>query len=426
MATATGGTISITTSNVCGTSATSSQAITVTNVPSTPGSISGPTITCSNTATTYSIALVNGATSYTWSLPPGWSGTSTTNSINAIVGSGGGNVTVTASNICGTSAATSQIINIASVFNQNISAVICSGDNYVLGTQTLTVPGTYTETFQTINGCDSVVNLTLNVNPAFNQNISATICTGDTYVLGTQTLSSTGTYSETFQTINGCDSTINLMLTVNPTYNQNISATICAGDTYVLGTQTLSSTGTYSEIFQTVNGCDSVVNLTLTVNTVNTTITVQQDTLIANTASAVYQWLDCNLGMLAITGETDQSFIVTANGDYAVIVAENGCTDTSTCVTMNSIGIKNNQDQADEIRVYPNPSSGTLTIEFSSSIRSIQLYDHTGKLVKAVRPPFTATTDQIAINMSEYANGIYSIVLNSNGHCTIKKVILQR
>jgi hypothetical protein len=53
---------------------------------------------------------VDGADSYTWTLPDGWTGTSTTNSITATAGPAGGNVTVTASNACGASPAASQTV----------------------------------------------------------------------------------------------------------------------------------------------------------------------------------------------------------------------------------------------------------------------------------------------------------------------------
>lgn len=75
-------------------------------IPGTPGAISGPASLCPGASGTYSVAAVSGATSYNWSLPGGWSGSSTTNSINITApGSvGSGNISVTASNGCGTSA----------------------------------------------------------------------------------------------------------------------------------------------------------------------------------------------------------------------------------------------------------------------------------------------------------------------------------
>jgi hypothetical protein len=74
-------------------------------IPSQPGTISGPTTVCQGSSQTYGVAAVPGATSYMWTLPSGWTGSSSTNSIPAAAGANGGNITVTANNACGSSAA---------------------------------------------------------------------------------------------------------------------------------------------------------------------------------------------------------------------------------------------------------------------------------------------------------------------------------
>ncbi|MEI7594701.1 MAG: gliding motility-associated C-terminal domain-containing protein, partial [Bacteroidota bacterium] len=179
-------------------------------------------------------------------------------------------------NGCISASRTEVIATVNPVFNVNTSAQICSGSTYQLGSQALTTSGTYTEVFQTVLGCDSTVNLTLTVNPVYNITASAQICSGSTYQLGSQALTTSGTYTEVFQTVQGCDSTVNLTLTVNPVYNTTTSAQICSGSTYQLGSQALTTSGTYTEVFQTVLGCDSTVNLNLTVNPVyNTTASAQ-------------------------------------------------------------------------------------------------------------------------------------------------------
>jgi PKD-like domain/Secretion system C-terminal sorting domain len=73
--------------------------------PAAPGAISGPAPICSASVNQYSIAEVCSATSYTWTLPVGWSGSSTTASISAIANGGSGNIIVTANNSCGSSIA---------------------------------------------------------------------------------------------------------------------------------------------------------------------------------------------------------------------------------------------------------------------------------------------------------------------------------
>lgn len=98
-----GGTISVVANNTCGSSSTTTLSITVNSVPATPGTISGSTSICSGTTNVYSVATIAGATSYTWTLPAGWSGTSTTNSISATAGTSGGTISVVANNVCGSS-----------------------------------------------------------------------------------------------------------------------------------------------------------------------------------------------------------------------------------------------------------------------------------------------------------------------------------
>ncbi len=98
-----GGNISVVANNDCGISPGQSKSVIVNNIPATPGSIAGPVSVCWNTTNTYSIFSVNGATSYTWTLPSGWSGNSASTSIQATAGGAGGAITVKANNSCGSS-----------------------------------------------------------------------------------------------------------------------------------------------------------------------------------------------------------------------------------------------------------------------------------------------------------------------------------
>jgi len=99
----TGGTISVVANNSNGTSASRTLDVTVKAIPSQPGTISGNTSLCQGSSLTYSISSVTGATSYTWTLPSDWSGSSTSTSISATLGTTGGTISVAANNSCGTS-----------------------------------------------------------------------------------------------------------------------------------------------------------------------------------------------------------------------------------------------------------------------------------------------------------------------------------
>ncbi len=128
-----GGTISVTATNNCGTSTPKTLAVSVNTAPATPGSISGGSTVCSGTSgLSYSINTVAGATTYTWSLPLGWTGVSTTNSISSVTaGSASGNISVTATNLCGSSSSSTLPISVndipASPSVISGASSICSG-----------------------------------------------------------------------------------------------------------------------------------------------------------------------------------------------------------------------------------------------------------------------------------------------------------
>jgi hypothetical protein len=144
------------------------------------------------------------------------------------------------------------------------STSICEGKTYEFGTQILTQAGEYTEVFETINGCDSTVFLTLTVNPVYNHTDTVEICQGETYEFGTQSLIQTGEYTEVFESKNGCDSTVTLILTVHPVFNTEVDVSICEGSSHKGWTEP----GYYTENLVSVSGCDSTVVTRLSVNDV--------------------------------------------------------------------------------------------------------------------------------------------------------------
>ncbi len=102
--------------------------------PNQPGTINGNAAACNGSAHIYSVAGVIGATSYSWTLPYGWTGTSTTNSINVVAGNTSGDIAVTANNSCGISpsSALPVIINtvVASISKNNDTLFASSGASY--------------------------------------------------------------------------------------------------------------------------------------------------------------------------------------------------------------------------------------------------------------------------------------------------------
>ncbi|MFM7015896.1 MAG: MopE-related protein [Bacteroidota bacterium] len=139
----TGTTLSVAATNACGTSGTRTRSVSL-NTLSAPGSISGPVDgICGATNAVYSIAAVNGATSYTWTLPAGATISGSNNGRSIVVNYtgatvGSGNVTVAAVNNCGTGAARSLAVKLVPGLPGPINGekTVCTGstENYSIGT----------------------------------------------------------------------------------------------------------------------------------------------------------------------------------------------------------------------------------------------------------------------------------------------------
>jgi hypothetical protein len=89
------------------------------------------------------------------------------------------------------------------------------------------------------------------------------ICDGEVFEFGDQILEESGSYTETFQTSFGCDSLVTLNLTVNPAYNLTQDITLAFGETYEFGSQLIDEGGVFTEVFKSQTGCDSTVVLTV-------------------------------------------------------------------------------------------------------------------------------------------------------------------
>ena len=147
-----------------------------------------------------------------------------------------------------------------------LSETICQGDSLFIANDTLMDPGLHYLQLNSVLGCDSIVEVDLTVLPITITNLVETLCTGDSLVVGPSVYRTSGIYSDTLQTVIGsCDSIINLDLTILPPLISNFADTICLGDSYMLGDSVFSQSGTYEVILSSVDGCDSTVILNLTI-----------------------------------------------------------------------------------------------------------------------------------------------------------------
>jgi hypothetical protein len=119
-----------------------------------------------------------------------------------------------------------------------VSASICQGQSYNFGTQTLTASGVYNQTLLASTGCDSLVTLTLTVNTIATSTLTETVPNGGSLTVCGQVYNATGTYTKVCAgaAANGCDSVVTLNLTVEPAVSVTIgNRNACAvGDTVLV------------------------------------------------------------------------------------------------------------------------------------------------------------------------------------------------
>ena len=162
-----------------------------------------------------------------------------------------------------------------------VTASFCEPTNYLFGCHVYTTTGVYYDTLPSASLTDSVVELRLTIGHTDLTLQSATIKQGESYLLGCKTLTpaalgDTIAY-DTLENVTGCDSVIKLTLTVEPltppcakSDDTPLSATIDLGQSFLFGCEVLTPVAAGDTIvhdsLKNVCGSDSVIVLTLHVN----------------------------------------------------------------------------------------------------------------------------------------------------------------
>ena len=152
------------------------------------------------------------------------------------------------------------------------------------------------------------------------------------------------------------------------------------------------------------------VHLKVVVNPLTASV-IQNNNNVLSTPDQVssYQWYDCNADTL-ISGAVSSSFTPSYNGDFAVILRNASCVDTSDCYTYLSVGL-DSVNFKDKISFYPNPTRGELNVKFLKEENYIELkvLNIHGQLIQ--EKVFT-NTNHLDFNVAA-ESGIYFIELTN-------------
>jgi large repetitive protein len=473
----TSGTISVKASNGCSTS--SARTLSISKIPSTPGTISGPvTNACTYTATpaTYSVAVVSGAVSYAWTLPPGVTliNGQGTNAISVYFGGTftSGSFSVAASNGCATSAlrtlsvsgkpatpgniagpSTNACIYSSSTATYSVAAVsgatsyswtVPSGVTLVSGQGTNTITVNFVSTYSTgaisvtaNNSCSTSTAKTLTVSgkPATPGTISGAVnglCGGTSATYSVAPVSGATAYTWAVPA--------NVTITSGQGTN-SLSVTI--GSSFVSGTISVSAS----------NGCSNSTARTLALNAIPATTAAitgpvanlcgtsnNTYSVAAVSGASGYNWIVSG-GTIA-SGQGTNTITVTYGNNIVSgsvkVAATNACgtssfkslalTNCSDASAKADLGTKTNE-MAAELLVYPNPSNGDFTISIANTEGAvmIEIFSIDGKLIVAeeVRT-VKSEIFQKQIHMSQYSTGMYFLKISGKDFSKTTKVEIHK
>lgn len=295
---------------------------------------------------------------------------------------------------------------------------------YVWNNETYSESGDYIQRLPAANGCDSIVTLHLTIYPVYTRSETLNICrTQLPYTYEPENMvfdenTTSGVFTFPNLTINGCDSTLTLIVNIGEPSDETTEVSSCGS--YTWNGTTYTESGTYTQTFTSSCNCDSSVTILLTVNPVPTVqitgntqiVSGSSTTLTANGASS-YVWS---------TGGTTASITVspTSNTTYTVTgTTQYGCSATaSTTVTVTTSVSDYNADS--DIRIFPNPAVNTVTLQAAEGgkpIQEVTLYDATCRIVYRNK----VHAAKVEIDVTKWNSGIYFAHIICDDQVIVKK-----
>lgn len=304
-------------------------------------------------------------------------------------------------------------------FTSSQTVSLCSGSDYTFpdgSTETNITSGlVHVSNLISVASCDSLVTTTVNLLPVYNTSENVSVCNGSDYTFpdgSTQTgITSTVVHVSNLSSVLLCDSNITTTVNVKPVYNLDETYGVCFGSDFTFpdgSTQTnISATSIHVSHFSSLDLCDSIITTTLNITEVDTSVAQVGLTLYSGASGADYQWINCD-GNIPVSGATGQSFTPDVNGSYAVIVTKNGCPDTSSCYSIVTFGLQDENNTG--ISIFPNPNTGTFWLNTGAwnGETDIRILDLTGKTLAS----FKQTGNSVLELNIEQPAGMYLVSVN--------------
>ncbi len=230
---------------------------------------------------------------------------------------------------------------------------------------------------------------------------------------------SAGSYTATLTVTNTLgSSTFSADFNLFASTESTLQETICAGDSVYFDGQYLSLPGVYLKYLINAAGCDSLISFHLSTQTIELSVSQTDSNLTALASDAAFQWLDCS-DFSSIPGATEAIFSPVNSGTYAVLVTQNGCSDTSACFLFTVVGVNSLSEKPGRYQVFPNPASDFIQITWNAEPGelgpdALLLFDMRGGQ-KARFTSLNWAHHTLQLDVSNLAQGPYFLVLEKAG-----------
>ncbi len=316
---------------------------------------------------------------------------------------------------------------------------ICNGGYLVWHGDTFTIAGIYYDSLLTQNGCNSVYQLQLFVNPTYYFVEQDTICYGDSLIwqgISVNYYSVSDTLFANYNSVNGCDSIYELQLIVNLPYYFVEQDTVCFGDSLFWQGNYYSVADTFYVNYNSTSGCDSIYKLILTVNPLPNVVlsNYSPDTICDNLPQFNLPIGSPSGGSYSGSGVIGLYFDPAIAGigehwTYYNYTDSNSCSniDSSKIVVIICSGIEDFSDK-NNISIYPNPNKGKFTLKIDDKISQdyrMNIYNSLGMIIYS--EDITSNGHLVKnINLQTHPKGVYIMILTSSEKLMYKaKIIIQ-
>lgn len=143
--------------------------------------------------------------------------------------------------------------------NEFLEAEICEGDTLFVNGESYTTQGQYTQMLVSEEACDTILFINLLVDETYEFTSGYAICAGDSVNVNGEIYNEAGSYVQVYTTSKGCDSILNINISLFPVYEDYLSFTIESGEVLQVGEEEYTSPGNYVQELTSKFGCDSIV-----------------------------------------------------------------------------------------------------------------------------------------------------------------------